>query len=171
MPPRTSQFIGCEPSCLLTLRDEYPDFLGDDDSKAVAVNSFLIDQFLMDLHRKGELDLDFSDKTQKVLFHGHCHQKALVGASDAMSVLNLPPNFTVEEASTGCCGMAGSFGFEKEHYDVSMAIGSQKLFPQVESKDDEWEIAVMGISCRQQVEHGTSRRPRHLIELLREALP
>ena len=162
--------VGCEPSCLLTLRDEYPDLLGDDKSKAVAASSFLIDEFLMDLHRKGELHLKFSDKTQKVLFHGHCHQKALVGTADALSVLNLPPNFTVEEAKTGCCGMAGSFGFEKEHYDISMAIGSQKLFPQVESRDENWEIAVMGISCRQQVEHGTNRRPRHLVELLRDAL-
>ena len=163
--------VGCEPSCLLTLRDEYPDLLRDDASKAVAANSFLIDEFLMDLHRKGELALNFSDTSKRILFHGHCHQKALVGATDSLNILNLPPNFTVEEAKTGCCGMAGSFGFEKEHYDISMAIGSQKLFPLVESKSDDWEIAVMGISCRQQVEHGTSRRPRHLIELLRDALP
>ena len=163
--------VGCEPSCLLTLRDEYPDLLRDDDSKAVAANSYLIDEFLMDLHRKGELALNFSDTSKRILFHGHCHQKALVGVGDSLNILNLPPNFTVEEAKTGCCGMAGSFGFEKEHYDISMAIGSQKLFPLVESKSDDWEIAVMGISCRQQVEHGTSHRPRHLIELLRDALP
>ena len=87
-----------------------------------------------------------------------------------MNALGLPPNFQVEEADTGCCGMAGSFGFEKEHYDMSMAIGGQKLFPKVESKGEDWEIAVMGISCRQQVEHGTNRRPRHLIELLRDAV-
>ena len=162
--------VGCEPSCLLTLRDEYPDLLGDDKSKAVAANSFLIDEFLMNLHRKGELDLHFSEKGKKILFHGHCHQKALVGTADAMNALRLPPNFQVEEAETGCCGMAGSFGFEKEHYDMSMAIGQQKLFPLVASKDKDWEIAVMGISCRQQVEHGTNRRPRHLIELLRDAV-
>ena len=162
--------VGCEPSCLLTLRDEYPDLLGDDKSKAVAANSFLIDEFLMNLHRRGELDLQFSDKGKKILFHGHCHQKALTGTADAMSALGLPPNFQVEEAETGCCGMAGSFGFEKEHYDMSMAIGGQKLFPKVESMGEDWEIAVMGISCRQQVEHGTNRRPRHLIELLRDAV-
>ena len=174
LAPYTTQnipIVGCEPSCLLTLRDEYPDLLGDDKSKAVAANTFLIDEFLMNLHRKGELDLHFSEKGKKILFHGHCHQKALVGTTDAVNTLNLPPNFYVEEAKTGCCGMAGSFGFEKEHYDISMAIGKQKLFPQVESKDDDWEIAVMGISCRQQVEHGTNRHPRHLVELLRDALP
>ena len=163
--------VGCEPSCLLTFRDEYPDLLRDDESKAIANHTYLIDEFLMDLHRKGELDLQFSNTDKKILFHGHCHQKAIVGTSDALSVLNLPPNFHVEEAKTGCCGMAGSFGFEKEHYEISMAIGAQKLFPQVESKDEDWEFAVMGISCRQQVEHGTTRRPRHLVELLRDALP
>ena len=162
--------VGCEPSCLLTLRDEYPDLLGDDESKAVAANTYLIDEFLMYLHRKGELDLEFSDKAKNILFHGHCHQKALIGTSHAVKALNLPPNFHVEEAKTGCCGMAGSFGFEKEHYGISMAIGAQKLFPQVESKDEDWEIAVMGISCRQQIEHGTDRHPRHLIEVLRDAI-
>ncbi len=162
--------VGCEPSCLLTLRDEYPDLLCDDDSKSVAANSFLINEFLMNLHRKGELDLNFSGKTQRVLFHGHCHQKALIGTADAVKALNLPPNSSVEEAETGCCGMAGSFGFEKEHYDVSMAIGAQKLFPQIASKGDDWEIAVMGISCRQQIEHGANRRPRHLVEVLRDAV-
>ena len=162
--------VGCEPSCLLTLRDEYPDLLLDDASKAVAANTFMIDEFLMGLHRKDELDLEFSDEERRVLFHGHCHQKALVGTSDAVGLLGLPPNFRVEEASTGCCGMAGSFGFEKEHYDISMTIGGQKLFPQIESKDDDWEVAVMGVSCRQQVEHGTTRRPRHPVELLRDAV-
>ncbi len=162
--------IGCEPSCLLTLRDEYPDLLRDEDSKVVAANAYLIDEFLMKLQRKGELDLQFSDQGRNVLFHGHCHQKALAGTADALAVLDLPPNFTVEEAKTGCCGMAGSFGFEKEHYEVSMAIGGQKLFPQVQSKGEDWEIAVMGISCRQQVEHGTDRRARHLVEVLRDAL-
>ena len=168
---RNIPIVGCEPSCLLTLRDEYPDLLMDDDAKAVADNSFLIDEFLMNLHRDGELDLQFSDTSKKILFHGHCHQKALVGTSDSVAALSLPPNYTVEEAKTGCCGMAGSFGFEKEHYDISMAIGAQKLFPQVESKSHDWEIAVTGISCRQQLEHGTTRRPQHLIELLHTALP
>ena len=163
--------VGCEPSCLLTLRDEYPDLLRDDKSKSVAANSFLIDEFLMNLHRKGELDLQFSDARKKILFHGHCHQKALVGTADTLNLLNLPPNFTVEEAKTGCCGMAGSFGFEKEHYDISMAIGAQKLFPLVESKSDDWEIAVTGVSCRQQLQHATTRNPQHPIQLLHQALP
>ena len=162
--------VGCEPSCLLTLRDEYPDLLRDQASKDVAASSFLIDEFLDRLRERGELDLEFSDLAKKVLFHGHCHQKALVGTAASLSVLRLPHNYEVEEVNSGCCGMAGAFGFEKEHYEISMAIGEQVLFPAVESRGSDWEIAVMGISCRQQVEHGTGRQPRHLIEVLRDAV-
>ena len=78
--------------------------------------------------------------------------------------------YQVEEVNSGCCGMAGSFGFEKEHYQISMAIGQQHLFPAVEAKGDDWEVAVMGVSCRQQIEHGTGRKARHLVEVLRDAV-
>ena len=103
------------------------------------------------------------------MFHGHCHQKAITGTGDAMFMLNLPPGYQAELINAGCCGMAGSFGFEKEHYDISMQIGGLSLFPAIESKPD-WEVAVMGVSCRQQVEHGAGRRARHLIEVLRDAI-
>ncbi len=162
--------VGCEPSCLLTLKDEYPDLLRDEASKEVAAASYLIDEFLDGLNEKGELNLEFSDLTKKVLFHGHCHQKALLGTGASVRALRMPAGYQVEEVNSGCCGMAGSFGFEKEHYDVSMAIGSQRLFPAVAEKGDDWEVAVMGVSCRQQVEHGTNRRPRHLVEVLRDAV-
>jgi Fe-S oxidoreductase len=170
--------VGCEPSCLLTLRDEYPDLLKGDqvlkeaEEKAalVAANSYLIDEFLAMLHGKGELALEFTDVKKKVLFHGHCHQKALVGTRHSMVILGLPPGYDVEEVDSGCCGMAGSFGYEKEHYDVSLAIGNQSLFPAVEAKDRKWEVAVMGVSCRQQIEHGTGRKARHLVEVLRDAI-
>ena len=162
--------VGCEPSCLLTLRDEYPDLLQDDKARAVAANSYLIDEFLITLHERGELALEFTGAKKKVLFHGHCHQKALVGTRHSIAALRLPPGYQVEEVNSGCCGMAGSFGYEKEHYDVSMAVGEQRLFPAVEAKDLDWEVAVMGVSCRQQIEHGTTRRPRHLVEVLRDAV-
>jgi FAD/FMN-containing dehydrogenase/Fe-S oxidoreductase len=162
--------VGCEPSCLLTLRDEYPDLLRDEASKEVARATYLIDEFLDRLREQGKLELKFKDTARKVLFHGHCHQKALVGTVASLRLLRLPPKYTVEVVDSGCCGMAGSFGFEKEHYDVSMAIGGQRLFPAVTAKGDDWEVAVMGISCRQQIEHGTGRRPRHLVEVLREAV-
>ena len=162
--------IGCEPSCLLTLRDEYPDLLSDDKAKAVASNSYLVDEFLSTLQEQGKLKLEFTDLKKKVLFHGHCHQKALIGSRHSVELLKMPPGYEVEEVQAGCCGMAGSFGFEKEHYEISMAIGGEQLFPAVEAKGYDWEIAVTGVSCRQQLEHGTSRRPRHLIEVLRDAV-
>ena len=166
--------VGCEPSCLLTLRDEYPDLLREtedlDKAKVVAENSYLIDEFLIMLQGKGELALEFTNAQRKVLFHGHCHQKALVGTRASMAALRLPPGYEVEEVDSGCCGMAGSFGFEAEHYQISLDIGRQRLFPAVEAKDAEWDVAVMGISCRQQIEHGTGRKVRHLVEVLRDAL-
>ena len=92
-----------------------------------------------------------------------------VSASASLAALRLP-GWEVELVNAGCCGMAGSFGFEKEHYDISMTIGGQALFPAVEAKGDDWEIAVMGVSCRQQIEDGTGRRARHLVEVLRDGL-
>ena len=166
--------VGCEPSCLLTLRDEYPDLLPGgvqgERAQAVAARSYLIDEFLASLQERGELELEFTDAAKKVLFHGHCHQKALVGTQQSMATLRLPPGYQVEEAASGCCGMAGSFGYEKEHYQISMEVGRQGIFPAVEAKGEDWEVAVMGISCREQIEHGTGRQARHLVEVLRDAL-
>ena len=163
--------IGCEPSCLLTFRDEYPELLNDAKSRQVAEHAYLIDEFLMMLQENGELDLVFQDVPKKVLFHGHCHQKALVGTSSSLGALRLPPGNQVEQTNAGCCGMAGAFGFARDHYDVSMKIGEHALFPAVNAKDTEWEVAVTGVSCRQQIEDGTGRRARHLVEILRDALP
>ena len=161
--------VGCEPSCLLTLRDEYPEFIGDHRAQTVAENAFLIDEFLVNAQAAGRLDLHFSGLEKQILFHGHCHQKAMVGTSAALSVLTMPPGYQAELINAGCCGMAGSFGFEKEHYDLSMQIGGLSLFPAIAARPD-WEVAVMGVSCRQQVEHGAGRRPQHLVETLRDAV-
>jgi Fe-S oxidoreductase len=162
--------VGCEPSCLLTLKDEYPQLVDDEKARVVAENSYMIDEFLMTLHGEGKLDLRFSNLEKQVMFHGHCHQKALLGTRHSMDLLRLPPGYRVEEINAGCCGMAGSFGYEVEHYGVSMDIGRMEVFPAVEAKDNSWEVAVMGVSCRQQIEHGTGRRSRHLVEVLQDAL-
>ena len=161
--------VGCEPSCLLTLRDEYPEFVPGEQAKVVAENSFLIDEFLAKAKSDDRLDLTFKDVEKRVLFHGHCHQKAMVGTEHSLAALRLVPGYEVELINAGCCGMAGSFGFEKEHYDISMQIGGLALFPSIDSKPD-WEVAVMGVSCRQQIEHGTGRKARHLVEILRDAV-
>ena len=166
--------VGCEPSCVLTLRDEYPDLLPEGEERArareVAAGSYLVEEFLATPQTRGALDTEFADVShRKLLLHGHCHQKALVGAGPSVAALKLA-GYQVEEVDSGCCGMAGSFGFEAEHYDISMEIGRLRLFPAVESKGPEWDVAVTGVSCRQQVEHGTGRRARHVVEYLREAL-
>ena len=162
--------VGCEPSCVLTFRDEYPELLRDEKSRKVAEQTYLIEEFLMMLHEKGELELKFRETPKNVLFHGHCHQKALAGTASSLSALRLPPGNQVELVNAGCCGMAGAFGFQREHYDISMDIGEQALFPAVNAKDTDWEVAVTGVSCRQQIEHGTGRKARHLVEILRDAL-
>jgi len=166
--------IGCEPSCILTLRDEYPDLVAGPRVEAVAANSFMIEEFLARLHERGELQLAFKDVKRKLLLHGHCHQKALIGTGPSLAVLRLPPGYEVEEVDSGCCGMAGSFGYETEHYDISRAIGGRRLFPAVEAKskatNGDFDVVAAGISCRQQVEHFTGKRPKHLVEVLAEAL-
>ena len=163
--------IGCEPSCLLTFRDEYPELVRDEKAKKVAANSFMIDEFLITLQEDGKLQLNMGNLEKKVLFQAHCHQKADMGTATSMAALRLASGYQVELINAGCCGMAGSFGYEKEHYDISMKIGEEALFPAIRAKDNDWEIAVMGVSCRQQVEDGTGRRARHLVEVLADALP
>ena len=163
--------IGCEPSCLLTFRDEYPELVRDEKAKKVAANSFMIDEFLITLQEDGKLQLNLGNLEKKVLFQAHCHQKADMGTATSMAALRLASGYQVELINAGCCGMAGSFGYEKEHYDISMKIGEEALFPAIRAKDNDWEIAVMGVSCRQQVEDGTGRRARHLVEVLADALP
>ena len=163
--------IGCEPSCLLTLRDEYPQLAPGEQSRTVAGQAFLIDEFLARLSAEGKLNIQFRDTPKQILFHAHCHQRSLAGTASSLNALRLPPGYRAELTNAGCCGMAGSFGYEKEHYDLSMTIGAQSLFPAVNAKGLDWEIAVMGVSCRQQIEHGTNRPARHLAEVLAEALP
>ena len=163
--------VGIEPSCLLTLRDEYPDLLpGDQKAQAVAAGSFLLDEFLSQAMEQGELDLEMQPRPGRVLLHGHCHQKALTGLAPALRLLGRVPEAEVTALDAGCCGMAGAFGFEREHYEVSMQIGERALFPAVR-RNPEATVVVTGASCRQQVEHGTGVRPLHLAEYLASALP
>ena len=157
--------VGLEPSCLLTLRDEYPEFLRTHAAKKVAENSFLLEEFVMREVNAGRLSLGFNGKGKKVLLHGHCHQKALVGTAPTVAMLKAA-GCEVSEVDSGCCGMAGSFGFEKEHYDLSIKIGNRRLAPAVKSASDDVEIVAPGISCRQQIDHLASREAKHPAELL-----
>ena len=160
--------IGLEPSCLLTLRDETVDLVRTDDARQVAKHSFLFEEFLVRERAKG-LALSFGAKGKKALLHGHCHQKALVGTAPTVAALRWA-GFEVEEIDSGCCGMAGSFGFEREHYDISISLGNRRLAPAVKAAVAETEIVAPGISCRQQIQHLAGRRAKHPAEVLNESL-
>jgi Fe-S oxidoreductase len=161
--------IGCEPSCLLTLRDEYLDLLKGETVKTVARQSFMLEEWL---GKMGEADRWSPTQRHngKVLLHGHCHQKAHIGTGPLVRCLKELGGFEVNEVDSGCCGMAGSFGFEAEHYGLSMEVGKRRLFKAVEGVEKEVAIAAAGVSCRQQIEHGTGRVARHPVELLAEAV-
>lgn len=166
--------IGIEPSAILTFRDEYPDLLTGDMkqlAKSLAKNVLMFDEFIMREVEKGRINsLNFTENTKQIKLHGHCHQKALASTGPTKAMLSLPVNYTVEELKTGCCGMAGSFGYEKEHYDLSMKIGELVLFPEVRNSARDVIISAPGTSCRHQILDGTGKLALHPVEVLYEAL-
>ncbi|MGA8417110.1 MAG: FAD-linked oxidase C-terminal domain-containing protein [Candidatus Dormiibacterota bacterium] len=165
--------VGVEPSCILTLAEEHIALQpGNPDAELVARQVRLVDELLLDAIDAGHLRMDPASPLagRRFLFHGHCHQKALTGTSRTVRLLSRIPGATVVELDAGCCGMAGSFGFETEHYDLSMQIGGMRLFPAVNSENADTVIAATGVSCRQQIEHGTGRRAQHPVELIRAAV-
>lgn len=164
--------IGLEPSAILTFRDEYIR-LSDDKSGAefLSKNVFIIDEFLRSEIEKGNISSNqFTTDTKTIKLHLHCHQKALSDMQSTFVILNLPSNFKVTIIPSGCCGMAGSFGYEKEHYDISMQVGEQTLFPAIRKSKKETIIAAVGTSCRHQIKDGTNRQAVHPVTILREAL-
>jgi FAD/FMN-containing dehydrogenase/Fe-S oxidoreductase len=163
--------IGLEPSCALTLRDEYLDLLpASAEARAVAGQTLLIEEFLAGLAERGELALRWKPPNgQHVVVHGHCYQKALTTTRPLLRMLRLP-GWDVAEINSGCCGMAGAFGYEAEHYALSQSIGEGRLFPAVRAAPEETLIAASGMSCRHQIAHGTGRAARHPVELLADAL-
>jgi Fe-S oxidoreductase len=162
--------VGVEPSCLLTLRDDYPALLpGDPRAQAVAAASTLAEELLLQAIADGRLTLG-PVPGQRILFHGHCHQKAVTGTAATVALLRAIPGAEVTEVDAGCCGMAGSFGFEAEHYDLSLRIGELRLFPAVRAEPADTIITASGASCRQQIAHGTGRQARHPLEIVRSAL-
>jgi Fe-S oxidoreductase len=163
--------VGLEPSCLLSLRDEYLYLLPDDPrARLVAENAYTFEEFIAKLADEGSLNLNFTDEKREILLHGHCHQKSLVGTVPSKRILSLPPNYTVTEIDSGCCGMAGSFGYEAEHYDISMQMAERRLLPAIRAAKPDTLIVAAGTSCRHQVEHGVGKRPLHPAEVLRKAL-
>ncbi len=168
-----SAIVGCEPSCLFTLRDEHRALLPDDPHvRDVGGRVRQVEELLAEAIDAGRLRLadDSWLAGRKVLYHGHCHQKAEVGTAATVALLSRIPGAEVSEVDAGCCGMAGSFGFEAEHYEVSMQVGEDRLFPAVRAEPADTVVAATGVSCRQQIAHGTEREARHPLELVRSAL-
>lgn len=160
--------IGVEPSCIACFRDEYPDLVRGDDARRVAGQSFFFEEFVTRPEDKERLQalLGGPGGEQKILAHTHCYQKALGTSDQVLEMLRLLPGADVEQIDCGCCGMAGSFGYEKEHYELSMAIGEQALFPAVRAASPGALIAAAGTSCREQIKDGTRRRALHPIEII-----
>ncbi len=162
--------VGIEPSCILTFRDEYPRLVDEKDreqAKKLGQYAMMIETFLLQEANKGNITpKDFTSETKHIKLHGHCHQKALASVSDTAQLLSIPENYHVEVIPSGCCGMAGSFGYEAEHYEVSMRIGELVLFPAVRKAKQDTLIVAPGTSCRHQIYDGTKRKALHPVEVL-----
>lgn len=166
--------IGVEPSAIITFRDEYVDLADAEwksDAKKIAQHALTIDEFLDMEIRAGRIDASqFSTEWKNIKLHGHCYQKAFQLVGHTKSILSLPTNYKVEVIPSGCCGMAGSFGYEKEHYDISMKVAELVLLPAVRNAATDTIIAAPGTSCRHQIKDGTQRRAFHPVEILYDAL-
>lgn len=166
--------IGLEPSCILTFRDEYPDLVDESlksDAARLGKNVLLFDEFVVREYKKGNIRSDmFTTQRKNIKLHGHCHQKALVSILPSKEMLSIPENYKVEVIPSGCCGLAGAFGYDKKNYELSMAIGEQVLFPAVRQSDQNTIIAAPGTSCRQQIMDGTGRKALHPVQILLDAL-
>jgi Fe-S oxidoreductase len=159
--------LACEPSCASALNDDLPDIIDDPElSGRLKSGVQMIDQFLAGEVREGRLKARFRSKAQQVLIHGHCHQKALYGTQAMKDLLEADPSVNCSEIPSGWCGLAGCFGYEKEHYDLSRKIGSEILFPAVKEAAADTEIVACGFSCRHQIQDFTGRRSRHWVEVI-----
>ncbi len=166
--------VGLEPSAILSFRDEYPDLAGEDLREAslkLASCTFLLEEFVVREFRAGRISKDdFVNDRAVILVHGHCQQKAIVSTAPTLEMLSIPAAYSVSEIPSGCCGMAGSFGYEKEHYQLSMKIGEMVLFPEIRDAGEDTIIAAPGTSCRSQIFDGTGRTARHPADILYSAL-
>ncbi len=162
--------VCCEPSCTSALNDDYVDLINTKKAKQVADSTYALEEFILQLHHDGELPFTFKDMHRKILLHGHCHQRALDGIQPVLQMLELPKAHSVTVIDSSCCGMAGSFGYDKTHYDISMNIGELRLFPSIRKQSGNFMVAAAGFSCRHQLQHGTGILPKHPIEVLSDAI-
>ena len=170
----SSPLIGIEPSAILTFRDEYPNLVGaelKEKANTLSENCLMFDEFIMREVAAGKISkAQFTNESMNISLHGHCHQKALASTGPTKEMLSLPTNYNVDEIKSGCCGMAGSFGYEKEHFELSQKVGELILFPVVRSIPADTIISAPGTSCRHQIKDGTGRTALHPVEVLFDAL-
>jgi FAD/FMN-containing dehydrogenase/Fe-S oxidoreductase len=166
--------VGIEPSAILGFRDEYPELAGDDlkeSAEKIAINSFMVDEFIAKEFAAGRIDRSlFVDTKASILLHAHCQQKAVASSASTIEMLSIPVNYSVKEIPSGCCGMAGSFGYEKEHFELSNQVGELILFPEVRKSDGKTIISAPGTSCRHHIKDGTGRVALHPAVVLYNAL-
>lgn len=166
--------VGIEPSAILGFRDEFPELVGKDlalQATELSAHCFTIEEYLVGAFEAGRFDASFFSKDHfELKLHGHCQQKAIASTAPTMKLLSIPENYSVVEIPSGCCGMAGSFGYEKEHYDLSIKVGELVLFPAVRESSRETLIVAPGTSCRHQIHDGTGSKALHPVEVLYNAL-
>jgi len=166
--------VGIEPSAILGFRDEYPELAGDDlkeSAEKIAINSFMVDEFIAKEFGAGRIDRSsFVDTKASILLHAHCQQKAVASSACTIEMLSIPVNYSVKEIPSGCCGMAGSFGYEKEHFELSNQVGELILFPEVRKSESKTIISAPGTSCRHHIKDGTGRVALHPAVVLYNAL-
>jgi Fe-S oxidoreductase len=166
--------VGMEPSAVLTLRDEYKDLATaalQPAARHLAECTWTIEEFLYNEIQAGNIRQDqFTSVKKSIVLHAHCYQKVLSSSAYSMAVLGFPQNYSVKEIPSGCCGMAGSFGYEREHFDVSQKVGELILFPYIRKIEPDVIIAASGTSCRHQIKDGIKRHSLHPVEILYDAV-
>jgi len=162
--------VGCEPSVVVMLKKEYRDLVPGSGSDLIAQSALMVEEYLVQEIDAGKISFQFDDQPRRVLYHGHCQQKANFGTEDTIKLLGFLPGCKVEETEAGCCGMAGAFGYEKEHYEFSLEIAELALAPKVRDADLEVIICASGTSCREQIQHTAKREAIHPLELFADAI-
>ena len=161
------KIVVCEPSCASALIDDLPDLLEDETlASKIQANVQSLEDFLADAIKSGQITKGFASKSKNIMLHGHCHQKALFGTASLNYIFKQIPNVDLQEIASGCCGMAGSFGYEKEHYDISRKIGEEELFVPIRAAHADTVVIASGFSCRHQIQDCTDRKAKHWVELI-----
>ena len=165
------KIVGIEASCVSAIQDELPD-LADQREKAqkISDNTFTIQDLIMQIQNDGKQQIKWNETNKDLLLFVHCHERALNGTNNSLGSLNLPGKFKAKLIDAGCCGMAGSFGMEKEHYEISKTMANDRLLPAIENSEENQEIIVTGISCHDQIKDLSSKTPKYLVEVLAEAV-